>query len=151
MKAKLLLGLLRLSLGWLMLHAGIVKLMDPKWSAAGYIKGAKTLPVFFQSLLDPGVLPIVNLINEWGLTLLGISLILGIGVRISSVLGAVLMLMYYLPGLDFPYPNANSYIVDEHIIYILVLLYFAVSDAGRMYGMKSWAMSKFPRLGWLLA
>jgi thiosulfate dehydrogenase [quinone] large subunit len=69
----------------------------------------------------------VNFVNEWGLTLLGISLILGIGVRFSSALGVVLMLLYYFPILKFPYPNPHSYLIDNPTIYGLVLVFFAAS------------------------
>lgn len=152
---KLFLFLLRISLGWMFLYAGITKVLDPNWSAAGYIKGAKTFPEFYQFLLNPSILPIVNFMNEWGLTLLGISLILGIGVRLSSVLGAVLMMLYYFAALDFPYPNPNSYIVDEHIVYAAALLFLASLRAGRVWGLESWCSklplcSKFPWLRNLL-
>ena len=148
---KLSLFSLRVSLGWLFLYAGITKVLDPNWTAQGYIKGAKTFPLFYQWLISSGILPMVDFINEWGLTLLGISLILGIGVRLSSLLGALLMLLYYLPALDFPYPNPHSYIVDEHIVYIGVLLFFASLRAGRIWGLESWC-SKLPlcsRFPWL--
>ncbi len=152
---KVSLFLLRVAMGWMMLYAGITKIIDPKWSAAGYLKGAKVFSGFFDWFLQPGVLPITNFINEWGLTLLGISLILGIGVRLSSILGAVLMMLYYFPILDFPYPNPHSYLVDEHIIYALVLLAFAGLRAGRVWGLENWCQNlpicrKFPRLRALL-
>src|SRR3989344_6825691 len=141
---------LRVSMGWLMLYAGITKVLDPAWTAAGYIKGAQNFTWFFSRLPDPAVLPAVNFLNEWGLTLLGVSLILGVGVRLSSILGAVLMLMYYA-ALPFPYPNPHSYLVDEHIIYALVLAYFAVVRAGRVFGLESWCSdlpicARFPKL-----
>ena len=98
---RVMLFALRLAMGWMMLYAGITKVLDPQWSAAGYLKGAKTFAGLYQWLLSPGILPAVNFINEWGLTLLGVSLILGIFVRLSSVLGAVLMLLYYFPVLIF--------------------------------------------------
>ena len=128
------LGLLRIALGWLFFYAGITKVLDPAWSAEGYLRGAKSFPGFFGALANPSILPFVNFINEWGLTLLGVSLILGIGVRFSSVLGVVLMLLYRLV-LPFLMPNAHSYIVDEHIVYIFVLLYFAAFRAGRVWGL----------------
>ena len=133
------------------LYAGITKILNPEWSAAGYLKGAKTLAGFYQWLLDPNILPVVNFVNEWGLALLGVSLMLGVFVRLSSILGAVLMLLYYLPILDFPYPNPHSLLVDEHIIYILVLLFFASIRAGRVWGLERWCSnlplcSKFPWL-----
>ena len=132
---KISLFLLRVSLGWMFFWAGITKVLDPTWSAAGYLKGAKTFVGFYQWLLSPGILPVVNFINEWGLTFLGVSLILGIFVRLSSSLGAVLMLLYYLPVLDFPYPNPFSYIVDEHIIYVFALLALASLRAGDVWGL----------------
>lgn len=139
---KLSLFLLRVSTGWMMLYAGVTKIINPNWSAEGYLAGAKMFPSFFHWLLQPNILPTVNFVNEWGLTLLGVSLILGIGVRLSSILGALLMLLYYLPILDFPYPNAHSYIVDDHVIYIFVLLFFAAIRAGHTWGLGN----TFPRL-----
>lgn len=136
---------LRVSLGWFMFYAGITKVMNPEWSSAGYLNGAKFLGGFYAWLSGPGMLPIVDFANEWGLTLLGVSLILGAFVKWSSVLGALLMLLYYLP-LGFPYPNAHSLIVDEHIIYIFALLLLAVLSAGKVWGLDSKLSSKFPRL-----
>lgn len=138
-------------MGWMFLYAGITKVLNPEWSAAGYLKGAKTLTGLYQWMLDPSILSVVNFLNEWGLTFLGVSLILGVFVRLSSVLGIVLMLMYYLPILDFPYPNPNSFIVDQHIVYILVLLFFASVRAGRTWGLERWCSnlplcSRFPWL-----
>ena len=133
---KFFLFLLRVSAGWMFFYAGITKVLNPQWSAEGYLKGAKAFTWLFQMLLDPSVLPIVNFMNKWGLTLLGVSLILGLFVRFSSILGVLLMALYYIP-LGFPHPNPNSYIVDQHIIYIAVLLFFAAISAGRVFGLDS--------------
>ena len=132
---KISLFLLRISMGWFFFYAGITKVIDPKWSAEGYLKGAKTFAGFYEWLLSPGILPIINFINEWGLTLLGVSLILGIGMRLSCVLGALLMMLYYFPILDFPYPNPHAFLVDEHIIYALVLVVLASFKAGSVWGL----------------
>ncbi len=148
---KVSLFLLRITTGFMMLYAGVTKIIDPSWSAASYLQGAKTFAGFYQWLLSPQLLPAVSFINEWGLTLLGLALIFGIFVRLSSILGAVLMLLYYFPILDFPYPNPHSYIVDEHIIYAAVLLVLAAFRAGRVGGLENWCArlpicSRFPRL-----
>lgn len=141
---------LRVTLGFMMFYAGITKVLNPEWSAEGYLKSAKAFAGFYAWLASPGILPVVNFINEWGLTLLGVSLILGIAVRLSSKLGALLMLLYYLP-LGFPYPNPHAFVVDEHIIYIAALLLLAAMRAGRVYGLENWCASlpicnTFPRL-----
>ena len=143
--------LLRVSIGWLMFYAGITKILNPNWSSVGYLQNAKTFVGFYQWLASPGILPVVNFLNEWGLTLLGISLILGIFVRLSSILGIALMILYYLPILQFPYPSPYSFLIDEHIIYALIFLLFALFRAGRIWGLENWCSnlpicSKFPKL-----
>jgi len=119
-----------------MFYAGITKILTPNWSAAFYLKDAKTFPAFFQWFLRPDILPITNFLNEWGLTILGASLILGVFVRLTSIYGIVLMMLYYFPILQFPYPNPHAYIIDEHIIYAFVLLFFAAVRAGRVWGLE---------------
>ena len=140
----------RIAMGWLMFYAGITKIMDPAWSAEGYARSAKTLPGLYTFFASAGQIDWVNFVNKWGVTLIGVSLILGIGVRLSSSLGAVLMVFYYLPVLDFPYAGEHSYIVDEHIIYALVMVYFAIVRAGRFFGLEEWFsqtfLKKLPKL-----
>lgn len=134
---KFFLTLLRVALGVLFLYAGYSHLYDPTFSAAGYLQGAKTFTWFYHALLNPNVLPIVNFVNEWGLTLLGVSLLLGVGIRLSAPLGAVLMLLYYLPVLQFPFIAPHSFLVDEHVVYALGLLVLYSFHAGRIYGLGS--------------
>lgn len=152
---KIYIFLLRISLGILFFYAGITKVVNPNWSAAGYLKGAKTLPELYNFFLQPSVLPVVNFVNEWGLTLLGVSLLLGIFVRLSSKLGVLLMLLYYIPILEFPYIGTHSFLVDEHIIYIFSLLVVGSAKAGRFLGLEKWCSSlpicsKYPKLRDLL-
>lgn len=138
--------LLRIGLGWLMFYAGITKVLDSEWSAAGYVNNAKTFPEFYAWLASPQILPFVNFVNEWGLTLLGASLLLGVFVRLSSVAGAALMLMYYFPTVEmrafeyFPVlilpHTATLVLVESHIIYVLALLLLAAFKAGRIWGLE---------------
>lgn len=129
---------LRLSLGWLFFWAGITKILNPAWTSQKYLEGAKAFAGFYHFLASSSLLPYTNFINEWGLALIGVSLMLGVFVRLSGILGAVLMLLYYLPILDFPYPNAHSFLVDEHIVYAAALLLLAAFRAGRTFGLESW-------------
>jgi thiosulfate dehydrogenase (quinone) large subunit len=126
--------ILRISFGWLFFYAGITKVLNPEWTAEGYISSAKTFPELYAWFLQPNILPLVNLANEWGLTLIGVALILGIFVRWATFFGIILMMLYYL-ALGFPHPDANSYVVDEHVIYISALLVLATSKAGRAWGL----------------
>lgn len=146
-KNKIPLFLLRISLGWLYFWAGFTKIINPSWSAAGYLEGAKLFPEFYAWLASPSILPITNFLNEWGLFLLGISLLLGLGVRFSTLFGVLLMVLYYIP-LGVPYPNPHSLIVDEHIVYAAALLVLYASYAGRFWGLGSWATSHPSLKGW---
>lgn len=140
---KISLLLLRVSIGWLFLYAGISKFNAASWSAAGYLNSAKTLPSLYHWFASPGVLPITNILNEYGQILIGISLIIGLFVRYSSIAGILMMVLYYIPILNFPMVGEHSYIVDEHVIYSFVLLVLAVFRAGKVYGLDG----KFSRAG----
>lgn len=129
--------LLRVALGWLFLYSGITKITDAVWSAESYLRGAKILPQLFNFLLDPAVLPYFNLVNKWLLVLVGASLILGLFVRFSAIVGALLMILVYLAVLNFPHIGNDFFIVDEHIIYALALLFLSFIDAGRFWGVDS--------------
>ena len=124
---------LRVTMGWMFFWAGITKILNPEWSAIGYLSGAKNFNQLFEYLSSPNILPIVNFVNEWGLV--GVSLILGVLVNISIPLGILLMVLYYLP-LGFPAPNAHSYIVDEHIIYIFSLALLWVFGSGNVWSVS---------------
>ena len=131
---KITLFLTRISIGWLFFYAGITRILDPSWSAAEYIAQAQTFPGFYAWLASPAVIGLVNFLNEWGLTLIGLALIVGIFVRWVSWTGMLMMLLYYFPIFSFPYAGDHSYLVDEHVIYILVLTLLIVFDAGKQWG-----------------
>ena len=145
---------LRITLGWMFLYSGVTKFLDPTWSAAGYLQGATSFGGLYHWFTQPGILPFVNTLNEWGQILLGISLILGIGVRLSSFLGVGLMALYYLP-LGFPRPDTHSFIVDDHVIFAAALLVMASLHVGRVFGLERWCSnlpicSRFPKLRWFI-
>ena len=135
--------MLRVSLGWIFFYAGITKIFNSQWSAEGLLREASSLRPFFQWFAHENVLPLTNFVNEWGLTLLGISLILGVGIRLSFIPGIILMFLYYLLRLDFPYPNPQSFIVDQHIVYIFSLLVLGSFKAGRYWGLDGKIKIKF--------
>lgn len=149
-RQKVWLALLRVSLGVLFFYAGITKVIDPTWSAAGYLQGAKTFAWFYHALTAPGVIGTIDFLNKWGLTLIGLSLFFGVKVRLSAPLGALMMVLYYFPVLTFPYIAPHSFLVDEHIVYFFALLVLYSTHAGRFYGIgaycERWPLCKmFPK------
>lgn len=86
---------------------------------------------FYQSLAGNGF---VDLLFMAGLLLIGVALIAGIGIKIATVTGSLLMLMMWTAVL----PPKNHPVIDDHIVYILVLagVYFANHD--QKLGLRSW-------------
>ena len=131
---KIWLTVARIALGWFFFYAGLVKILDAKWSAAGFLNTAKTFPGLYAWFAGPSVIGVVNFVNEWALLLLGVSLILGLFVRWSTIPGVFLMLLYYFASNAFPFVS-NGFIVDEHIIYIAMLIIFFVTHDGNYFGL----------------
>jgi len=134
--------LLRISMGWIFLYAGLDKVMTPDWTAAGFLGNAQTFGPFYERFTNPEIIDLVNIINVWGLTLIGVSLITGAFVRVSSFFGAILMILYYFPTLDFPYAGEHGFIIDDHLIYFFVFLVFIGLNAGRFLGLDHFVFSK---------
>lgn len=131
---KISLVLLRVSIGWMFFYAGITKVLNPEWTAEGYLKAAKTFPGLYAWFASPSLLPYVDFVNKWGLTIVGALLIVGLFVRWGSYAGALLMALYYFPILNGAMPNAHSFIVDEHVIYFFVFAVLANFEAGKTLG-----------------
>ena len=125
---------LRVAIGWHFLYEGIIKLFNPEWSAEAYLKGSYGfLSGFFYWLAtDPGIVNVINFLNIWGMILIGTGLFLGLFIRLSSVTGILLLLLYY-----FAYPPFGSsflsvsteghyWIINRNLIEALILsvIYF---------------------------
>lgn len=120
--------ILRVVLGAMFFYAGVTKFGD--WTASGYLAGATgPLAEFFQSLAGS---PVVDSLNAWGLTLVGACLILGIFVRPASFFGISIMILYYLS--DFTGNTAHG-LIDQHIIYSVILLLFLAGGVGHIFGL----------------
>ncbi len=142
---------LRLMLGWVFLYAATRQIfLTDNWSAAGFLKDAKTFADFFAWFGQPEVLPYTSFLVKWGHLLIGLSLISGCLVRVSASFGALLMLLYYFPRMDFPYVSGvNQFIVEYHLVYAVVLVYLVAVKAGRIWGLDG-CVDRLPGIGgWL--
>jgi len=73
-----------------------------------------------------------------GLLLIGLSLISGIGIKIASVSGILLMLMMWSAVL----PPAQHPFLDDHVIYAIVLLGVMLTNDEQVWGLGQWWQSK---------
>ena len=85
--------LLRITIGWHFLYEGGVKVLSPHWTSKAYLlDSGGFLKGFFEQIAgSPTLLGVADFANAWGLTLIGLSLIIGICTRYSSVAGIVLL------------------------------------------------------------
>lgn len=99
---------------------------------------------FYQSLAGNGF---IDFLFMSGLLGIGIALLLGIGMRIASVSGTILLLMMWSAVL----PPEHHPVLDDHIIYILVLIGIYMSNATQVFGFgKQWSKTKLvKRYSWL--
>lgn len=137
--------LLRLLIGILFFSAGWSKLQNEAWTAAGYLEQATgPFASWFQSLAGNGF---VDALNAWGLTLIGIALIVGVFVRAASMFGFILMLLYFLAQYN---QNTAHGFIDEHIVYACVFLLFMFGGFGHIWGIDALLERRIdPRSKWI--
>ena len=137
---KVLLFLLRLLLAWTFLYAGWSQITTPGWSVAGFLSGTKTFHDVYAPLGASSWAPIITFLVEYGHLLIGLSLLLGLLVRVSAVFGTILVLVYWTAHMDFPYiENPTNFLVDFHIVYAVVLVLLINKRAGHIWGLDAWA------------
>lgn len=130
--------LLRLLIGWHFLYEGIIKLLNSNWTAYPYLMDSKGfMSEFFQYIAgNPDLLSVSNIVNIYGLTLVGLFLILGCFSRCSTIGAIIFLTLYYLShppfiGAEYMMPTEGSYLwIDKNLIEIgalLVLLVFPTS------------------------
>lgn len=133
---------LRIIIGWHFLYEGIVKLFNPDWSSASYLMESKWLfSGFFHWLIsDPTTLNIVDILNTWGLVIIGLCLFIGILTRIASISGAMLLLMYYIASPPFLYSSVPSashfFIINYNLIEAVVLIGIASLPKDYMWSVQ---------------
>jgi thiosulfate dehydrogenase [quinone] large subunit len=135
----------RMLMAWTFLYAASHQgIFAPDWSVAGFLTHTKTFHDFFSVFTTPSVAPVVTFLVSWGHLLIGLSLLVGLMVRVSASFGIALMLAYWMAHMDFPYiENPNNFIVDYHIVYATVLGYLFYKSAGHVWGLDH-LVSKIP-------
>ena len=136
------LALLRVVIGWHFLYEGIVKLLKPGWSALSFLQQARgpLAGLFHWMAGNADVLQYVNLLNIWGLILIGTGLIVGCLTRTASAAGILLILLYYFcnppfVGYFYSIPSEGNYlIVNKNLVEAAALLVTLTTASGRFCG-----------------
>ncbi|HEV3205282.1 MAG TPA: DoxX family protein [Gemmataceae bacterium] len=88
----------------------------------------------------------IDAIVKYGLTAVGVGLLIGLFTRLSCLGGVLLLLMFYLamppwPGLGEGMAKGHYLFINENIIEALALLVIAFSKPARRYGLDAWMPS----------
>lgn len=154
---KSLLLYFRLTMAWTFLYAASHQVFDPKWSVVGFLSRTKTFHSLFAVFTTPVMAPITTFLVEYGHLLIGLSLLVGLMVRVSAAFGILLMVIYWMAHMDWPFiSDTNNFIIDSHLVYAGVLVYLIAMRAGHVWGLDAWAeklplVAQHPKLRPLVA
>ncbi len=136
----------RLALGWTFLWAFLDKAFglgyateaESAWinggsPTTGFLSYATSGPLsgLYEGLAGNSA---VDAVFMAALLLLGIALILGVANRLAGYGGALLMLLMWASRL----PPENNPVIDDHIVYLIVLLGITAVLPGKWLGLGKW-------------
>jgi thiosulfate dehydrogenase [quinone] large subunit len=148
--------ILRVTVGWWMLHAGLDKFLAWPFDASWFVGGAAagtTLGPIVTLFSEGAALSFVNIMVPLGQTLIGLGLVLGALTRLASFFGAMLMtFFYFINGETGGWAHG---LVTGELLGLLLFAMFATIGAGRVLGVDAYLaeMDLFKnnaRLQWLI-
>ena len=145
------LAVLRLGVGFIFLWAfldktfglGFSTVADAAWikggtPSQGFLQHGVTGPFtdFFGSIASP----LTDVLFQLGMIGVGLAVCLGIGLRVSAIVGSFMMLLMYVAEWPFAANAASTNpLVDYHIVYALALIAIAATSAGDSWGLgRQW-------------
>lgn len=134
---------LRVLIGWHFLYEGLVKLYTPGWSAKAYLLGSVgPLSSLFRYMAgSETILQTVNILNEWGLVIIGFGLFVGLFSKICKISAMILLFLYYMAYPPFAGLNIDAYvegsywIVNKNLIEIGALFVLYGFPSSRITGL----------------
>ena len=151
--AMIAITVMRIIVGWHFLYEGIAKLTSPSWSAVGYLRQARgPFSGLFRWLASqPNMLANADQITMWGLTIVGLLLILGLFTRLASLGGIGFLLLFYFAnppfvGYFYSLPSEGSYlIINKNLVELCALVVVFLTGSGRFAGLDRIVHSLFAR------
>jgi thiosulfate dehydrogenase (quinone) large subunit len=129
----------RFVMAWTFLYAASHQVFVPGWTIVSFLNNTKTFHDFFAIFTTPTMAPITTFLVEYGHLLIGLSLLIGLMVRVSAAVGVLLMIIYWFAHMDWPFiENTNNFIVDYHLVYAGVLVMLIATRAGHVFGLDAW-------------
>ena len=130
---KITVTILRVVIGWHFLYEGIAKLIAAEWSAEGYLNGTRGILSGFYHWIasSPIRMEVVDILNIWGLILIGLGLFVGLCTRWASLFASILLILYYFAyppfGISLLGGDGTLFIVDKIFIEAVALIFIFFS------------------------
>lgn len=135
------LAILRILIGFMLLWAFFDKMFGLGFatpSGSGMIDGGSPTHGFLAASNTLSFLAaysnITDVIMMLAFLLIGLALMLGIGMKIATISGTLVFLLMYIAL----FPPKDNPILDDHIIYVFVLMAVYMADAGTYLGFGNW-------------
>ena len=133
---------LQMLIGWHFFYEGLAKLINPYWTSALYLAESEWwLGGFFRNLAaNPTAIVVIDFLNVWGLTLIGLALMLGLLARPAIIAGMILLALYYIAappfaGYSYAIPAEGSYlVVNKVMIEFVALAVLLAFPTNRLFG-----------------
>ncbi len=148
--------IMRLTVGWWMLHAGLDKVVNWPFDASWFVGGAAagtSLGPFVTMFSGEAGLAFVNVMVPVGQVLIGLGLTLGALTRTAAFFGGFLMLFFYfINGETGGWAHG---VVTGELLGILIFGMIASLGAGRVLGIDAYLQNTaffrdHPRLQYLI-
>ena len=143
---------LRIFIGWHFLYEGIIKVLNPDWTATTYLIDSKGWfgPMFVNMAGNTGLMNYVDFLNEWALVFIGLGLLLGCFTRLSCIGGLLLLLLYTMShpallSIEYKMPFEGSYfLVDKNLVELAALGVLFVFPTARDIGIDRFLVKILP-------
>ncbi|MFP4590615.1 MAG: DoxX family protein [Halobacteriales archaeon] len=148
--------IMRLAVGWWMLHSGLDKFFAWPFDAGFFVgdTAANTTLGPFVTLFSEGILlEFVNIMIPLGQTLIGLGLILGALTRLASFFGAFLMMFFFF--INGETGGWSHGVITAELLGLLIFAMIATLGAGRVLGVDAYLarldlFEEHPRLRYII-
>ncbi|MHB9054539.1 MAG: DoxX family membrane protein [Paludibacteraceae bacterium] len=135
--------ILRVAIGWYFLYEGLAKLLSPGWTSYGYLMDSQGLfaGIFRTIGQNHTLMPVVDIVNTYGLIIIGLFLILGLFEKTGYIGAVTLLILYYLShpaSLNVTYilPPEGSYLwINKNIVMLCAVVVLLAFPTARRIGL----------------
>lgn len=133
---------LRILLGWYFLYEGIVKITNPDWTCYSYLMDSQGpfSNLFHSMAANTSLVAVFNFLNRWGLTLIGLGLMLGVLTQLATFFGMLILIVYFcshpaLASASYMMPMEGSYLwVNKTLLEVFMMAVLLVFPTGHIIG-----------------